>query len=398
MWIYDARSLCSANSANSRRVETPVLSKMLLKWCLTVSSLREHFWAITLLEQPAATRPTSSRSRTVRPNGLFSAARDRSAPGRPSASTRSPITSRSTQYSPDCTARIALSSRPIADSFATTPRTPSFKARGISARCSAAVSRMMRVVVPASCSWRATSRPDCPGIATSSNTMSGCSFPISAITSGPLPASPTTRSSGSASRSRRNPSRNIAWSSARRMRTGGATLGDGITCRERNPNLEAGASPRPGVDRQLTAESPDAFLDDSRPLERSVQIVERETPTERKASAIVADLNHALMARRLQPQLCGVRPAMTPDVGQRLLNETNDFSTRVRVEVELLHVAGEGERDPGLAAKPLDQTLDMLQQLSGVDLRGTKLLRQLAKGRDLVVESFLDQGEVTRRC
>lgn len=45
----NGRDWLTAKSASSRRVETPVLSKILLKWCFTVSSLILKCSAISLL-------------------------------------------------------------------------------------------------------------------------------------------------------------------------------------------------------------------------------------------------------------------------------------------------------------------------------------------------------------
>ena len=58
----------AAKSPSSSLVETPVLSKILLRWCFTVSSLILKYSAISLLEKPPTTAETISSSRGVRPN------------------------------------------------------------------------------------------------------------------------------------------------------------------------------------------------------------------------------------------------------------------------------------------------------------------------------------------
>ena len=56
-----------ANMASSRRLETPSLSKMLLRWRFTVSSLIEKCCAMSLLLFPERISETISSSRGVRP-------------------------------------------------------------------------------------------------------------------------------------------------------------------------------------------------------------------------------------------------------------------------------------------------------------------------------------------
>src|SRR5205814_10591550 len=63
-----------ANSTNSRRFETPSLVKVLDRWCLTVSTLIAHRFAMVLVEWPAITHSTICSSREVSPN-LFLAVR-----------------------------------------------------------------------------------------------------------------------------------------------------------------------------------------------------------------------------------------------------------------------------------------------------------------------------------
>jgi len=48
--VFKGNDWLTANKASSRRVETPSLSKTLLRWCFTVSSLILKYSAISLLE------------------------------------------------------------------------------------------------------------------------------------------------------------------------------------------------------------------------------------------------------------------------------------------------------------------------------------------------------------
>ena len=58
----------TANKASSKRVETPNLSKTLLKWCFTVFSLILNRFAMSLLDHPETAAETICDSRGVRPN------------------------------------------------------------------------------------------------------------------------------------------------------------------------------------------------------------------------------------------------------------------------------------------------------------------------------------------
>ena len=64
---FDSPSLCSmANRASSKRLDTPSLSKMWVRWCLTVCSLRENVCAMSLFELPATIAATTSSSLAVK--------------------------------------------------------------------------------------------------------------------------------------------------------------------------------------------------------------------------------------------------------------------------------------------------------------------------------------------
>src|SRR5580693_10041593 len=93
----------TANSASSSRVDTPSLSKILLRWCLTVSSLILKYSAISLLEYPATTAATISNSRGVKPNFFCRASSLEDCTSVRKYCTRLETLSRPTQYSPDIT-------------------------------------------------------------------------------------------------------------------------------------------------------------------------------------------------------------------------------------------------------------------------------------------------------
>src|SRR6266481_5888262 len=129
--VFSGSDWLTANNANSRRVETPSLSKILLRWCLTVSSLILKYSAISLLEYPATTAETISSSRGVKPNFFcFDSSLELCIRLRRYC-TRFETLSRPTQYSPDITAWILFNNSCVAESFSTTPRAPSCNASTI---------------------------------------------------------------------------------------------------------------------------------------------------------------------------------------------------------------------------------------------------------------------------
>src|ERR1700682_298615 len=101
--VFSGRDWLTANNANSRRVETPSLSKILLRWCLTVSSLILKYSAISLLEYPATTADTISNSRGVSPNFFCRASSPEDCTSVRRYCTRLETLSRPTQYSPAMT-------------------------------------------------------------------------------------------------------------------------------------------------------------------------------------------------------------------------------------------------------------------------------------------------------
>src|SRR5579863_7248426 len=101
--LFSGRDWFTANKASSSRVDTPSLSKILLRWCLTVSSLILKYSAISLFEYPATTAATISNSRGVKPNFFCLASSLEDCTRVRRYCTRLDTLSRPTQYSPDIT-------------------------------------------------------------------------------------------------------------------------------------------------------------------------------------------------------------------------------------------------------------------------------------------------------
>src|SRR5690606_23517680 len=86
-----------------------------------------------------------------------------------------------------------------------------------------------------------------PGMERSMTTTSGLYFSTASMASSPVPASPTTVMSSSASRRARRPARRTTWSSARRMRIGSG-IGLGLHSRDDDAHLGASAGAALDVD------------------------------------------------------------------------------------------------------------------------------------------------------
>src|SRR5258708_421852 len=304
--LFSGSDWFTAKSANSSRVDTPSLSKILLRWCLTVSSLILKYSAISLFEYPATTAATISSSRGVRPNFFCRASSLEDCTSVLRYCTRLETLSRPTQYSPDITVWMAFNSNWVAESFSTTPRAPSCRASTIWLFSAAAVSRITRTgvaFVPAPVlRSRKASSPGCLGIAKSNKRMSGFNCRASLTASAPSEASPSTFKSGSASRSRRNPSLKIGWSSAITMRTGCALLkfiGNFSTLW----NLDFHARPHTGIRfyRERACNQTHPLLDNHWPPTHLVKLFLGQPAGKREPIAVILHRQAPLAVTRTQP-------------------------------------------------------------------------------------------------
>src|SRR6185503_1211999 len=193
--------------------------------------------------------------------------------------------------------------------------------------------------------------------------------------SAPSRASPTTITSLSSSRSRRRPCRSIVWSSAMRTRipARGPGSGDGITARDRETNLEPGARRR-RFDGQLAAKRADTFHDHARPLQRSVELVQCQTAVERKSTAVVGYLQHAVA--KVGPHTHMNRPctAVSPDVRQRFLKHAKQLDADGWRECGGVELGVERRVNTGLTLKALDNARDIRGQPRGLQIGRMKVL------------------------
>src|ERR1700683_196803 len=322
----------TANRANSSRVDTPSLSKMLLRWCLTVSSLILKYSAISLFEYPATTAATISSSRGVKPNFFCRASSLEDCTSVRKYCTRFETLSRPTQYSPDITVWMAFNSNCVAESFNTTPRAPNCKASTIWLFSAAAVSRITRTGVATAPLLRSrnASSPGCLGIARSSKRISGFNVRASRTASAPSEPSPITFKSGSASSNRRKPSRKIGWSSAITIRTGCDFLkfiGNLSTLR----NLDFQPRPQAGIRfyRECACNQTHSFLYDHRPFAHRFKFILRQPPGKRKAFAVIFQRQAPLAVIRTQSHQRVTRFAVFAHVHQPFLHNPQHLAANL---------------------------------------------------------------------
>src|SRR5947209_2661908 len=144
---------------------------MRVRWCLTVCSLMANWLAMSRLLRPATMADTISSSRPVRPRRSRSSwAADTS---RRMYSTRSPTSSRPTQYWPSATQRMHLKRWAVEASLSRTPRAPRWRVSTAFERSIAAVSTMVRTGMRPADSSSSTCRPDTLGMTMSRSRPAG---------------------------------------------------------------------------------------------------------------------------------------------------------------------------------------------------------------------------------
>src|SRR5271166_4191484 len=335
--LFSGSDWFTANSANSSRVETPSLSKMLLRWCLTVSSLILKYSAISLFEYPATTAATISSSRGVKPNFFCRASSVEDC-------TRFETLSRPTQYSPDITVWIAFRSSCVAESFRTTPRAPNCSASTIWLFSAAAVSRITRTggeLAPVLKS-RSASRPGCLGMARSSRRMSGFNCRARRTASAPSAASPNTFKSDSASRSRRSPSRKIGWSSAITIRTGCGFL-KFIQTFPAPRNFDFQARTLTGIRfySECAPNQTDSFPDDRGTLAQLVQLLLSQAAGKWKALAVILQGQAPLRGSRTQAHQRMFRSAVLAHIHQSFLHNPQHLPANLLRHLQFLNITHE---------------------------------------------------------
>src|SRR6266849_7694385 len=234
-----------------------------------------------------------------------------------------------------------LSNSWVAESFSTTPRAPSCNASTICFFSAAAVSKMMRTA-PAPLlvfkSRRASSPVWC-GMARSRRRMSGLISVASFTASRPSQASPTTFMSGSASSSRRRPSRKIGGSSAMTMRMERPCLSIvRLSCRW-DAYLHSSTVSRVRFYRECARKQAHSFADHCRPLPRYRQLRLGQPSRERKSSPIVLYCQLEIARPLRQPYQDVPCSAVLANIDQTLLHNARQFPAHLLRQLHFLNLA-----------------------------------------------------------
>src|SRR5690606_4047080 len=141
----------------------------------------------------------------------------------------------------------------------------------------------------------------------------GFNLSTASIASSPVPASPTTVMSSSASRRARSPARRTTWSSARTMRIGS---GIGLSLRSRDHDGDLGAGAGPALDVDAASDVGGALLQ-AEGAETAAVLGHRLGDVE--AAPVVADAGLDEPRPDAHAQLDASRVRVAHDVGERLL-------------------------------------------------------------------------------
>src|SRR5712691_15050 len=238
---------------------------------------------------------------------------------------------------------------------------------------------------------RRASRPGCFGIARSSKRISGFNCRASLTASAPSEASPNTFKFGSASRSRRNPSRKIGWSSAITIRTGCDFL-KFIRNFSTPRNLNFQTSSHTGIRfySESALNQTNTFLDDRRPLAHLVQFVLAEASGEGKAIAVIFHGQAPLAGIRAQAHQGVARFAVLAHVDQALLHNPQEFPANLIRHFQPLGVGDETGEDSRLALKSFHCIAHHAEESSSVHIDRLHLLHQFPQLQDLLAQQTLN--------
>src|SRR5690606_35954004 len=199
--------------------------------------------------------------------------------------------------------------------FLTYPMPPASRTARRYSSSACMVRTRTRVSFPSAAIRRVASRPPMPGMERSMTTTSGFSLSTASIASSPVPASPTTTMSSSASRRARSPARRTTWSSARRMR-----IGSGILLRLRSgyDDGDLGTGAGPAFDVDASSDVGGAFFH-AEEAEPAAVLGHRGGDVE--APSVVADHGFDESRPYAHPELDAARVRVADHVGERLLED-----------------------------------------------------------------------------
>src|SRR5215207_920505 len=209
------RPVSYAMTTSCARSRAPSLSRMRLTWVFAVAGLITSRSASSSLRRPAATRASTSRSRSV--SSPSSAGEWRCGAGlEMNSEINRRVTLGDSNASPAATTRTASRRSSGSTSLSRKPLAPACNASNTYSSRSKVVSMITRTSASfrSEAIRRVASRPSTSGMRMSIRTMSGWSARARSTASAPVEASPTTSMSSARSSSIRKPERTSAWSSA----------------------------------------------------------------------------------------------------------------------------------------------------------------------------------------
>src|ERR1700692_728202 len=222
---------------------------------------------------------------------------------------------------------------------------------------------------------RKASRPGCLGMARSSNKISGFNCRASFTASAPSEASPNTFKFGSASSSRRNPSRKIGWSSAITIRTGCDFLKFiGTFSIPWNLNLQPCSQTGIRFYSESALNQTAPLLNNGRPLSHLIQFILTQAAGKGKAFAVILKRQAPLTRIRAQAHQRVARFTVLTHVDQTFLHNPQKLPAHFIWHLQLLSVGHEARRNARLPLKPFYRIAHHAEESSRIHIDRLHLL------------------------
>src|SRR5215471_19929426 len=123
----------------------------------------------------------------------------------------------------------------------------------------------------------------------------------------------------------------------------------------RYPDFDACALTGHRLDCKRSANRPDPFLDDDRPLSSDFEVGLRVAAGEPESAAVVVDFELPVALRRAHANQHRAGTAVFPDIHQRLLDDAGQLAADVGRQVQLVDLGDEVSNDAALLLEASDQ-------------------------------------------
>src|SRR6266545_1318039 len=155
--------------------------------------------------------------------------------------------------------------------------------------------------------------------------------------------------------------------------------------------LEARADAGRRIDRELRARDARPLLDDGRADAAFLQLARGQPTLERETLAVVLDDEAAGVIAVSQTHEHVARPAVLPDIDERLLDDPRQFERRRRRERNGTAGPYESRRHTRIAAEALDQRGEHVGKLiARFELDWPQCLHQLPQCENLALQQLLN--------